>query len=200
MTKKSIATAVFGLITNFLLFTVKLYVGISSNVLCIYCDAINNLGDTLSCIIALIGFVLVMKLNEKKGKRTEALAGFVIGIIVAVTGAMCIYNGFERFVYPVLVSFSFKYAVLIGATAAVKLIMGIVYTAVNKKTPSPVLQAMMLDSYLDFGITLISLTGFYLIEKINFAADGVFGIIIGIIIFVSAAKSVYQQAKFIIND
>lgn len=200
MTEKSIYTAVFGLITNFLLFSVKLYVGISSNVLCIYCDAINNLGDTLSCIIAILGFVLIMKLSEKKGRRAEALAGFVIGIIVAVTGAICIYNGLERFIYPVLVSFSFKYALLIGATAIIKLLMGAVYMTANRKSPSPVLKAMILDSWLDFAITLISLAGFYLIEKINFAADGVFGIIIGIIIFVSASKSVYEQARFIIED
>lgn len=199
MNKKQISAVLFGIFANFILFAIKLYIGISSNVLCIYCDAINNLGDCLSCIIALLGFLLIVKLNEAKGKRAEALAGFVIGIIVAVTGAMCAYNGLERFVYPVLTSFSFKYAVLIGITAIVKLVMAAVYTAVNRKSPSPILKAMILDCFLDFGITVISLTGFYLIEKINFAADGLFGIIIGIIIFASASKTVYEQAKYIIN-
>lgn len=200
MNKKMILTAVFGILANFILFAVKLYIGISSNVLCIYCDAVNNLGDCLSCIIALIGFILILKLNETKGKRAEALAGFVIGIIVAVTGAVCAYNGLERTVYPVLTSFSFRYAVLISITAIVKLLMAAVYIAVNKKSPSPVLKTMILDCFLDFAITIISLTGFYLIEKINFPADGLFGIIIGVIIFVSASKTVFEQAKFIINN
>lgn len=200
MNKKTILTAVFGILANFALFAVKLYIGISSNVLCIYCDAINNLGDCLSCFIALFGFILVIKLNETKGKRAEALAGFVIGIIVAVTGAMCAYNGLERTVYPVLTSFSFRYAVLIGITAVVKLLMAAVYITVNKKSPSPVLKAMILDCFLDFAVTVISLTGFYVIEKINFPADGIFGIIIGIMIFVSASKTVFEQAKYLINN
>lgn len=200
MNKKQISAALLGIFTNFILFAVKLYVGISSNILCIYCDAINNLGDCLSCTIAVIGFILILKLNETKGKRAEALAGFVIGIIVAVTGAICIYNGLERFIYPVLVSFSFKFAVLIAVTAVIKLLMGFIYIGINKKSPSPVLKAMIMDSFLDFGITLISLMGFYLIEKINFAADGLFGMIIGIMIFGCASKSVFEQAKYLINN
>jgi len=59
---------------------------------------------------------------------------------------------------------------------------------------------MILDCFLDFAITIVSLTGFYLIEKINFPADGLFGIIIGVIIFVSASKTVFEQAKYIINN
>lgn len=169
MNKKQISAALLGIFTNFILFAVKLYVGISSNVLCIYCDAINNLGDCLSCTIAVIGFILILKLNETKGKRAEALAGFVIGIIVAVT-------------------------------AVIKLLMGFIYIGINKKSPSPVLKAMIMDSFLDFGITLISLMGFYLIEKINFAADGLFGMIIGIMIFACASKSVFEQAKYLINN
>lgn len=87
-----ILTAVFGILANFILFAVKLYIGISSNVLCIYCDAVNNLGDCLSCIIALIGFILILKLNETKGKRAEALAGFVIGIIIFVSASKTVFE------------------------------------------------------------------------------------------------------------
>lgn len=202
MGKRGIKIASFGIVCNFLLFLVKLYVGISSNSLAVYCDSVNNLGDTFSSLIALFGFIFILKSNSniRKSGRVQALCSFIIGSIVAVTGAYCVYTGLERFIYPVLVSYSFKYAVLIALTAFVKLVMAMVYIIGNRKSPSPVYKALILDSFLDFGITIMAVMGFFLIQKLNYAADGVFGIIIGIIILFTSAKSVFEQAKFLIND
>ena len=201
MGKQGIKTAVFGVLCNFILFLIKLYVGISSNSLAIYVDSINNLGDTLSCFIAIACFVFVLKTNEeKKGGRIQSLSSFVIGIIVAVTGASCVYSGLERFTYPLPVSYSASYARLICVTALVKLVMGFVYMRVNKNHPSPVFKALILDSFLDFGITVSTLGSFFLIEKFGLALDGIIGIAIGTLIFVSSAKSVWQQAKNLVND
>lgn len=201
MGKIGIKTAVFGVLCNFVLFLTKLYVGISTNSLAIYVDSINNLGDTLSCLIAIAGFAFVIKTNdEKKGDRIQSLSSFVIGIIVAVTGASCVYSGLERFMYPLPVSYSGRYALLICLTAVVKLVMGFVYIRMDKKSPSPVIKTLILDSFLDFGITVSALCGFFLIEKLGFAADGFIGIAIGITIVISASKSVWQQAKKLVNE
>ncbi len=200
MNKKSVLTAVFGIAANFILFAVKLYIGISSNALSVYCDAINNLGDTFACIIALSGFVISIKLDERRGRRAESLAGFVIGIIVAVTGFYFAYNGAERLMYPTPVRYLTKYAVLLFITALVKIAMGIIYIIVYKKDNSPVLKALILDSFLDTGITLAALMGFFLITKLNYAVDGAFSVILGIVIAVGAVKTIITQAKALIND
>ena len=201
MGKTGIKTAVFGVSCNFILFLIKLYVGISANSLAIYVDSINNLGDTLSCFIAVICFVFVLKTSaEKKGGRIQSLASFVIGIIVAVTGASCVYSGLERFMYPLPVSYSRNYALLICATALVKLIMGLVYMRINEKAPSPVFKTLILDSFLDFAITASAVSSFFLVKKLGFTADGIVGILIGTVIVISSAKSVWQQAKKLVND
>lgn len=199
--KQGIKTAVFGVLCNFFLFLIKLYVGISTNSLAIYVDSVNNLGDTLSCLIAIAGFAFVLKTNnEKKGGRIQSLSSFVIGIIVAVTGASCVYSGLERFMYPLPVSYSRNYAILICLTAVVKLVMGFVYIRINRKNPSPVFKALILDSFLDFGITVSAVTGFFLVAKLGFAADGIIGIAIGTAIVISAVKSVWEQAKNLVNE
>lgn len=201
MGKTGIKTAFFGVSCNFILFLIKLYVGISTNSLAIYCDSINNLGDTFSCLIAILGFIFVLKTNEeKKGGRIQSLSSFVIGLIVAVTGASCVYSGLERFMYPLPISYSRNYALLISATALVKLIMGLVYIRINKKNPSPVFKTLILDSFLDFAITVSAVSSFFLIEKLGFTIDGIVGIAIGTVIFISSAKSVWQQAKNLVND
>ncbi len=68
MRKRDIQIATFGIACNLSLFLIKLYVGISSNSLAIYCDSVNNLGDTFSALIALFGFIFYykIKINERK--------------------------------------------------------------------------------------------------------------------------------------
>lgn len=200
MGKKGIFGAVFGLILNFVLFLIKLFVSISSGSLAIYCDGINNLGDTLSCIIALVGFLLIMKQGERKSMRIQALAAFVIGLILAVTGAYFAYNGVERLMYPVAISYLKKYALLIAVTILVKAIMGIVYYRLNKKSKSPVLKTLIADSILDTVITISALLSLTLSVKINFAIDSVISVAIGLIVCVSAVRTVISQGKYLISD
>lgn len=200
MGKTGVKAAIFGLTVNFALFLIKLYVSISSGSLAIYCDGINNLGDTLSCIIALVGFALAIRLDEKKSSRAQSLASFVIGLILAFTGAYFAYNGIERLMYPVPISFIYKYAILISVTALAKLIMGIVYFKINKKHASPVYKTLIMDSFLDCAVTLTTLISLTLSVKINFAIDSILSIVIGITVAVSAVKTLWAQCKYLINE
>lgn len=200
MGKTGVKAAIFGLTVNFALFLIKLYVSISSGSLAIYCDGINNLGDTLSCIIALVGFALAIRLDEKKSSRAQSLASFVIGLILAFTGSYFAYNGIERLMYPVPISFLYKYAILISVTALAKLIMGIVYFKINKKHASPVYKTLIMDSFLDCAVTLSTLISLTLSVKINFAIDSILSIVIGIAVATSAVKTLWAQCKYLIND
>lgn len=200
MGKTGVKAAIFGLTVNFALFLIKLYVSISSGSLAIYCDGINNLGDTLSCIIALVGFALAIRLDEKKSSRAQSLASFVIGLILAFTGAYFAYNGIERLMYPVPISFLYKYAILISVTALAKLIMGIVYFKINRKYASPVYKTLIMDSFLDCAVTLSTLISLTLSVKINFAIDSILSIVIGIAVATSAVKTLWAQCKYLIND
>ncbi len=200
MGKLGIKTAVFGFAVNFALFLLKLYISISSNSLSIYCDAVNNLADTLSCMIALAGFIVILKLNERKSQRVQALATFVIGIALTAVGLSFAYNGAERLMYPVAVSYSKKYALLVIVTILVKILMGIIYILINRKQSSPVFKTLILDSFLDSAVTFTALLGFSLTTKINYAVDGVVAVVIGLVVAVSAIKTVINQAKFLVND
>lgn len=199
MDKTGKAATIIGTIANFALFLTKLFVGISSNSLSVYCDAINNLSDTFGCLIALLGFIFYKKMNDMQNERTQSLCTFVINIIIAVTGGYFVYNGLERVLYPLPVAYSAGYAYIIIATVFVKIAMGIMYSHFYKKDRSPIIKALITDSFLDCFVTICALMGLFLITKINFAADGIFAIITGATITVSAIKSIIEHAKFLIN-
>jgi divalent metal cation (Fe/Co/Zn/Cd) transporter len=195
-----IKATIFGITVNFLLFLVKLYIGISANSLPIYCDAINNLGDTFSCVIGLLGFFLIKKLDETKSLRAQSLCTFIISLVIAVSGIYFVYNGIERTIYPLPINYTHKYVYAISATILVKIIMGIVYHLFNKKQKSSVLSALVLDSFLDCFVTAFALMSLVLVTKINFAADGVFAIVTGLIITVSAVKNLINETKYLIYN
>lgn len=200
MNKAGLSAAIIGILSNFLLFLIKLYVGISSNSLAIYCDAVNNLGDTFSCAVALLGFYLVKKLNERKSLRAQSLCTFIISIVITVSGVYFVYNGLERIMYPLPITYSRKYALIITATIFAKILMGMMYAFFNKKAQSPMLKALVLDSFLDCFVTVFAVMGLLLVTKVNYAVDGLFAIITGSIITVFAIKNIIQQSKFLIND
>lgn len=200
MNKIGIKATALGVIFNTVLFFAKFYVGISTNSLSIYCDAINNLGDTFACLIAVLGFSLARKVTELKSQKIQSLCTFVISMIIAATGAYFVYNGLQRLMYPLRIAYSEEYAYIIIATVFAKILMGLMYMAFNKKASSPVLKAMILDSFLDCAVTIFALMGLFLITKVNFAADGIFAIIIGTAVTVSAVKNTIEQSKFLINN
>ena len=90
--------------------------------------------------------------------------------------------------------------VILIATVFAKVLMAIMYICFNKKAGSPVLKAMVLDSFLDCATTTFALMGLFLITKINFAAYGVFAIIIGTAVTVSAEKNIIEQGRYLINN
>lgn len=200
MKKTGIIAATIGTVSNFALFVVKLYVGISTNSLAVYCDAINNLGDTLACGIALLGFYLASRMIERRSARVQSLCTFVISIIIGVSGAYFVYNGLERMMYPLPISYSSTYAYIVAGTIVAKVLMGIMYYLFNKKSSSPVLDALIVDSFLDCFVTLCALMGLVLVNKIYFAIDGFCAIISGSIITISAIKSIITQSKFLVCD
>lgn len=200
MNKIGIKATALGVIFNTILFFAKFYVGISTNSLSIYCDAINNLGDTFACLIAVLGFFLARKVTELKSQKIQSLCTFVISLIIAATGAYFVYNGLQRLMYPLRIAYSEEYAYIIIATVFAKILMGLMYMVFNKKASSPVLKAMILDSFLDCAVTIFALMGLFLITKVNFAADGIFAIIIGTAVTVSAVKNTIEQSKFLINN
>lgn len=200
MNKAGLSAAIIGILSNFLLFLIKLYVGISSNSLAIYCDAVNNLGDTFACGVALLGFYLVKKLNERKSLRTQSLCTFIISLVITVSGVYFVYNGLERMMYPLPITYTKKYAVIISATIFAKILMGIMYILYNKKAQSSILKALVLDSFLDCFVTVFAVMGLLLVTKVDYAVDGVFAIITGSIITVFAIKNIFEQSKFLIND
>lgn len=197
--KNRIFAAAIGLAVNLLLFFTKLYIGLSVNSIAIYTDALNSLADSAVCIAAIIGFYLISAKASKNYPfgtgKAEDLLSLVISSVIVVTGGAFAFISLERLMYPMPVWFSTLYAVIIAATAAVKLLLAFYFKAISKKQSSNAIKGIAADSVLDFFITLCTLISFTLSEKVNFSVDGVAGMIISIVLIIQGIKMTVDVCK-----
>ena len=186
-----------------ILFFTKLYIGLGANSISIYSDGINNLFDCLSAIISLLclGFLASRKDISSKSyiSKTEDLLTFIISVIIGFTGFYFAYSSLERLMYPTTVSYRTKYLYILIATAVAKLIMFAVLKALNQKGKSDILRVMSVDCILDFFITSVTVMTLLISTYGTYAADAICGIVISIVITVSAVKTMLSSCRKLVG-
>ena len=190
---------------NFILFSVKLYIGLRTNSLCIYTDAMNNLADTASAGVGVLGLFFVSGRATRRFPygfgRMEYLTEFLMALLMTAAGASFAYQSLERFFAPVPVWFSTKYAGIIAATCLVKLAMGIIFRSFRRRREdSGIVRTLELDSFLDFGVTLAAVASFSLTNYIGFAIDSVLGLAISLTIVAEGIRLILSSSGRLIGQ
>ena len=91
-----------GITTNLLLFVMKITVGAIFNSIAIIADSINNLSDSASSIVTVVGFKLSGKPADEKHPyghaRIEYIAGMIVSFIILVLGLQLGKSSFDKIV------------------------------------------------------------------------------------------------------
>ena len=188
---------------NFILFCIKLYVGLASNSISIYSDGINNLFDSLSGLLSVVCLWFVLKdaggFVKTSLNKTEQLLSFVLSVLVSGAGFVFAYSSLERLMYPTPIWFQIKFLTVLAATAVVKLLLFFYFRYQWKKTGSAVVKVLTYDSLLDMFVTLITIMGFAISNYGTYAVDALCGIVISVMIVISAVKMVVSSCRKLIN-
>lgn len=200
--KKSIILVAVAIAINLALAIIKMYVGLSSNSLCIMLDATNSFFDVLTAVVTLAVFIaLLFPRNEKAPfgyGRGEYLAGFVVAAASMVVGGLFFMRSLNRMAMPEPVWFGWQNCVLISVAVPIKIAIGLAYFFANKKIKSKAIKAIMIDSFLDAGVTATSLISFAVSSRVDYAVDAVFGIVMSIVIIVVAIKMIVENVRAIV--
>ena len=90
---------VVGIVTNLLLFAFKITAGLLFHSIAVVADAVNNLSDSASSIITLVGFKLSGKPADEKHPyghaRMEYLSGLIVSFIILILGVQLAQSSFE---------------------------------------------------------------------------------------------------------
>ena len=125
-----------GIATNLLLFAIKLAAGFLSGSVAVMADAVNNLTDSGSSIVMLVGFKLAGKPADEKHPfghaRIEYLSGVIVSFIVLFLGLELGRTSFEKIISPQPADFSALALVILVVSVLLKLWQCFFYRSVGR--------------------------------------------------------------------
>lgn len=173
---------------NVLLALGKFLIALLSGSVSIMADAVNNLSDSASGIISLLGFKMAAKPADVEHPyghaRYEYLAGLMVAVLIMIIGVELLKSSFNKVLHPAPVLFSWLTVGVLCAAILVKLWMAGFYRGVGRAISSQTLIAASADSRNDVITTSAVLLAALVSHFFKVALDGYIGLAVaGYILF-----------------
>ena len=196
---------IIGIISNLLLCSIKIFIGLISASISILADGINNLTDAGSSIITLIGFKLSSAPADEDHpfghERIENITGLIISFLIILIGftlgkesILNLINGDTKSQISIIT------IIVMIISIIIKLWQGIFYRRMAKAINSEALIASSKDSLNDSLSTSVVIIGLIIIKLTNFTPiDSILGIGLSIFILISGIKMVIETINPLIG-
>lgn len=192
-----------GVVCNCLLFAVKLAVGLAAGSVSIMADGVNNLTDTASSVVTLLGFWLARRPADPEHPyghaRYEYLAGLAVAALIMFIGWETGRSAFSKILRPQPVEFSALSCLLLLCAMGVKGWMSRFFGKLGKYIDSAPLKAAAVDSRNDVVATLAVLTGFASGALFGVNLDGVMGLAVAALILVSGFSMARETVSLLLG-
>ena len=190
---------IIGIISNIFLFALKFIIGSISNSIAITADAINNLTDSGSSVVMLVGF----KLSEKPADdghpfghaRIEYISGLIISFIIIFLGIQLAVSSFGKILNPEDTQYGIAAFIAMGISVLLKFWQFFFYRAVGRKTKSETITATGRDSLNDVITTFALIIGAAIAILTGINIDGFMGLAVAIFILISGIKLVMETSN-----
>lgn len=179
-------SSIVGIICNILLFALKYVMGTLSNSIAVVSDAFNNLSDSASCIVTLLGYKMAAKPADKDHPfghgRMEYLTSLVIAAVILVMGLELFKDSFTKILHPEEVKFSAVVLISLFLSVGAKLWMSRFNTILGNKINSSVMLATAKDSRNDVIATSATMIAIICSTVTDYPIDGIMGVLVSIFI------------------
>ena len=183
---------IVGLVCNLLLAAAKLTVGLLLGSVAIAADGLNNLSDTASSAVTIIGFRLAQHPADKDHPyghgRFEYLAALGIAVVILFVGGELAKESILRLITPAPMTPAPIALWLLVAAALLKLWMYLFFKALGRCTASTVLLAAATDSRNDVLATSAVLVGYLAYRYFDINLDGYIGLAVAVFILASGLR------------
>lgn len=190
--KLVILTGVMGLSINLLIFLLKIIIGFMSNSVAIISDAINNLSDSMSSLVTIVGTKIAAKPADKEHPyghgRTEYIASLIVGIFIILVGFELLKTSIENIFNPKVLEISTYMAVILVISILLKLYMYFYNIQAYKMSGSTLNKMVSVDSMNDVLATSLVLVSVIVGKIFNINIDPYVGIFISIVVLKSGIE------------
>ncbi|BDR70806.1 cation diffusion facilitator transporter [Clostridium tetani] len=193
-----------GILSNTILFIVKIVVGILSNSISVTADAFNNLSDVASSVITLIGFKLSSKPADKEHPfghgRIEYISALVVSFMVILVGLEFVKTSYNRIVNPVDINFQVIPFILIVLSIFTKVWLSRFNKYIGDSINSSALQASSFDALSDVITSSCVALSLILSMWISFPIDGYIGIVVSLFIMYSGYTLIKETLNPLLGE
>lgn len=184
----------FGIVTNLILFVIKLLIGIFANSITIVAEAVNNLSDAGSSIMTMVGFKLSNRPADKDHPyghaRYEEITSLLVAILVLCIGVLFAKSSIDKIINPQELSISVATYVILVIALAMKLWQMLTYLDFAKSIDSDAIKATAMDSRNDMISTASVLISMIIMEIFKINIDGWVGLAVSVFVIFSASMLV----------
>jgi len=201
--KRNLKIAIIGIVSNIILFIIKLIGGILSNSLALLSDSFNSLTD----IVSSIAIFVAIKIGATKADsehpfghhRAEPIAGLIVAIFAAILGFEVIKNAFEGFFREKSLEINIVTFSIVLSSIFIKIYLFILFTKIGKRYKSPALLASSIDYRNDILVSFSVLIGSVLGYIGYPLIDNVVAFFIGAFIIYSGFKIGIENIDFLMG-
>ncbi len=187
-----------GIVTNFLLFLMKIIVGTVFHSVSVTADAVNNLTDSGSSVVTLIGFKMASKPADEKHPfghaRIEYLSGVIVSFIVIFLGLQLGMSSIEKILTPEENALTPVALGVLVISILAKLWQCLFYRKVGRMIKSESVEATSKDSRNDVIATSVVLLGAVITMLTGVNLDGYMGAAVALFIVFSGVQLTISTA------
>ena len=187
-----------GIVTNFLLFLMKIIVGTVFHSVSVTADAVNNLTDSGSSVVTLIGCKMASKPADEKHPfghaRIEYLSGVIVSFIVIFLGLQLGMSSIEKILTPEENALTPVALVVLVISILAKLWQCLFYRKVGRMIKSESVEATSKDSRNDVIATSVVLLGAVITMLTGVNLDGYMGAAVALFIVFSGVQLTISTA------
>ncbi|MCI1966741.1 MAG: cation diffusion facilitator family transporter [Oscillospiraceae bacterium] len=193
-----------GIVTNLILVAGKMTVGVLFHSISVTADAVNNLSDSVSSIVTLVGFKMAAKPADSDHPyghaRMEYISGLMVSLVVFVTGFQFAQTSFQKILHPEQTRFSLVVVAVLVGSILLKFWQGMFYRRIGKKISSDTVSAAAADSMNDVLSTAAVLTGAILTKLTGFNLDGYVGLVVALLIMVTGFQLIRSTSNPLLGE
>ncbi|MEM4006014.1 MAG: cation diffusion facilitator family transporter [Desulfurococcaceae archaeon] len=196
--KSAYIEGIVSVVVNTILFFFKYYVGLIYNSIAVIADAFHTLSDSLTSIILILGYVVTRKPPDHEHPfghgRAEFIGGLIIGVLLAMVGYDFTTRSIDKLINKLTLTFSYVLIVVLVVSTLIKLLLSLWAYHLGEKAGSQPIKADAWHHVSDSLATGILAIAIFLGRNFWWI-DGVLGLVVSGIIFLTSAKIIYDASS-----
>lgn len=192
-----------GVALNLALFAAKLIIALLSGSVAVLSDAFNNISDTGSSLVSLIGMRVAARRPDREHPfghgRAEYVSALVVAMMIFLVAVELLKESIKKLIAPETVVVSTPMLLVLGASILIKLGMFAFNRALGRRIDSSVLTAAASDSLNDVVVTSVIVLSAFFATRYGWNVDAPAGILVSLFIIYGGVKIAREVVTLLIG-